>query len=507
MKSFKNWTLTVIACVGALAFSSCNDYDYDKETARAELLGPFSVTSATGNTYKATIDGDNISLKINPFANVESELSNAMPTFFLPMGATCTPAPYEPQDFTKEVKYTITSGDGKSSRTYTVNWAPSDQLPYGQGYTASSLLAEKTFVQLGYPGKWCDFSLAAQQYGDLLLSVAFCGPEHVVGFSRVYAWEGTGGTDTSLAFKVWDAKTLEETNLSVNLGPLSPGQIVNVTSDWKGHMVAATGGLNNAPSDIYYWTSVDAAPVKVGTLPVPVYFNSHALDANCAIAVAGDITADAAISYLAPRSPNGDHNVAYVRSGEIAGNTVITTGYPSNDRSYTQMISLFGPDENASYLVGDTEGEKQNGSVKVYYQTAAGLTLGTMPAYMNGLNYTDGITCWVATGCYLERGGGRRPFVMAMQLNGKDYSLVLTGYDWDNFNVMMNGDMTEFIQDALTYDNRRYMTDLMGAAGFATHWSYGSCGTWYWDDEKKEGKVATWMGRATLSTFMMHCYE
>lgn len=514
MKLYKFLTLAAVAGAGMLAVSSCNDYDYDKEMSRAEILGPFSVTSPKGTPYNAVIDGDIINIKVNPFADVEGELSNALPTFFLPMGATCSPAPYEPQDFTQEVKYTVTSGDGKNTRTYTCNWVPSDQLEYGQGYSTANLLAMKSFTELGYPGTLFSYTEPSHLIGDLIMFPAFCEDNKLVGFSRMYAWGNTDengapapAADLSLAFKVWDATTLELLNETVNLGSLAPGQIVNITNDSKGHMVAATGAVNSGESEVYYWTSLAAAPVKVGKLPVPVYFNSHSLDANLAIEVVGDITGDAAISYIAQRSATGEHNIVYVRGGQIASSKVISTGYPSNDASYFQMISLFSPDENSAYLIGDGEGTRDNGSIKGYYQTAAGLTVNDMFRYHNGVDFTDGVTCWSQTGVYGLRGGARRPHMMAMNMNGKDYALCVTGYDWENFTVMMNGDMTEFINDVLTYDMRSYFISLVGSAGFATAWGFGGNGTWYWDDEAKEGKVAVWFGRMGMFTYRIHCYE
>lgn len=491
-----------------MSLVGCDDYDYDRYMSTPEIVSAFTVKSSTGNTYKAVIDGDNITIKVNPYADIDVELSDCLPTFIMSMGATCTPAPYEPQDFTKEVRYTITSGDGKHQRVYTVNWGPSDKLPVGEGYAASRILAEKTFTELGYPGQVFNYYQPMHLRGDLLLSVGFCGPDRVVGYSRVYGW-GTTEVDPTpeQAIKIWDATTLRETGEKLNLGEISTENIINVTNDWKGHLVAAVGGLNSTPSDIYYWKSVSEPPVKVGRTPVPVYFNNHSLDANSGIDVAGDITGNAAISYLAVRSSNGDHHVVYVKGGQISSSGTITTGFPSNDPSWFQMISLFGPDENASYLVGDTEGEKVNGSIKGYYQTAAGLTLGAMAGYMNGVAFSDGIVCWSSTGQYMTRGGARRPFMMAMVLNGKEYSLCLTGYDWENFNVMMNGDMSQFINDALTYDNRAYMLKVKGEAGLINYDSFGSCGCWYWDDELQEGKVATWISRCTLTTFGLHCYE
>ncbi len=499
----------ILFSAGTLALQSCSDYDYDTQLSRTDISG-FSVKSSTGNTYSSSIDGNKITLKINPFAEVNTELGDALPVFYMPMGATCTPSPLEPQDFTKEVTYTITSGDGKNSQVYTVNWGPSDPLPVGEGYSFSRLLAEKMYEDLGYPGTKLTGERGNDPNGDLLLFPAFCG-DKIVGFSRVYAWGNTNGrvipANPDLAFKVWDVNTLEEVSDKLNLGSLQASQIVNITNDWKGHLVAATGGMAGAQSDIYYWTSLSDAPHHVGTLPNPVYTHAvHEVDASMFIQVAGDITADAVITYMPEKTATGDHQVVNVRGGAIAGSRKISTGYPSNDKAWFQMISMFGTDENASYIVGETEGSG-NGSVKAYFNNSIGLTVSVMPAHLNGKPFTDGVVWWSGTGNVSSRGGSRRPFVMAMVINGKPYSLVLTGYAWSNRSQMMTGDFSEYTGDALCYDFRRLETEKYGAGGLDAQLSYGGAGCWYWDQENNEGRVAIWYGREGLATFLISSYE
>ncbi len=510
MKLYKSFLFGAVVGAGLLTVTSCNDYDYDTQLSRTDITGTFSVKNDAGNIYTSSIDGDNITIKINPYADVEVELSNAYPVFFLPMGATCNPSPTEPQDFTKEVKYTITSGDGKSQRVYTVTWGPSDPLPAGEGYAFTRLSAEKLYTELGYPGADVTGTNGSEPNGDLLFFPAFC-ENYLVGFSRVYAWGNTNGASVSsnpnLAILVWDANTLEPVNKTLNLGSLNVGQIVNICNDWKGHVVAATGGINGADSEVYYWTSLEAAPVKVGKLPTAVYTNTHEVDASMFIQVAGDITGDAAITYMPTKTAEGSHIVVKVRGGVMDQNySTISTGYPSNDKAWFQMISLFGPGDNANYIVGDTEGEG-NGSIKVYYNSHSGMTLYTMPAHLNGKPFTDGVTWWSATGKSSNRGGSRRPFVMAMVVNDKEYSLVLTGYDWSNRSQMMTGDLQTYTSDALCYDMRRYEISVIGAGGLNATDSFGGCGCWYWDQDAHEGHVAIWNGREGLATFLLSSYE
>ena len=508
MKYYK-YLASIIALAAATQFIGCDDYDYDNEMARTDLTGKFSVKGATGNIYKAGINGSEITVKVNPFADVQNELSQAYPIFYLPMGATCSPSPLEPQDFTKEVKYTITSGDGKHQQVYTVNLGASDLLSVGDGYSLSRLQAEKLYFELGYPGEAGTGEIGNVPNGDILFFPAFCG-DRLVGFSRVYAWGNNNGRniapDHSLAFKVWDATTLESTGETLNLGSLSPAEIVNITNDWKGHLVAATGGLLGKPSDIYYWTSLSAAPVKVGTLPQPVYTSSHEVDASMFIQVAGDITADAVVTYMPTKTSNGEHVAVSITSGNISDSRIISTGYPSNDKAWFQMISLFGTDNNAPMLVGETEGEG-NGSVHAYLLNSSGSLLSVMPAHLNGREMSDGIAWWSGTGNTSLRGGARLPFVMAMMINGKPYSLVLTGYHWRARASMMSQDLATFIDDDLSYDFCRYEMSVLGAAGGDFQMTYGGAGCWYWDDENHIGRIAIWYGREGLATFLVSNYE
>lgn len=510
MKIYKSIVLAFVAAAGIVSFTACNDdYDYDSELSKAEIGDTFTVKNIYGTIYTGKIDGDKITVLVNPFKDVKAELAEAYPTFYLPMGATCSPSPAEPQDFSKEVKYTITSGDGKNSRTYTVNYGPSTPLETGINHTASVVLAEKIFPELGYPGTYGNYNLSPEKYGDLLLSIGFCG-ENLVGFSQVYAW-GAGSTpaNAAQAIKIWNVNTLAPVDATLNLGSLTVDKIVNVTNDSKGHLVAATGGINGAQSDVYYWTSIDAAPVKVGTLPKPVYTASGSADPSMFISVAGDITADAAISYMPTKTVDGQHVVAYVRGGAITNSATITTGYSALESSQWQMISLYDPTEDSNYLVGFTFGAEINNSVFANYKSATGTNLGTMGMYMNTKNFTDGVTAWISAGNKLARPGGRRPFMMAMTFNGTRYSMCLNGYDWDNFNMFMDEAMTMmYYPNALTHDLRKYTYEVNnGANGIAAAWSFGSCGCWYWDDEQNLGYVAIWQGREGMSTFRVTSYE
>lgn len=513
MKLYKSLFLAMFGAAALVGTTSCDGYDYDSDLSSTEITS-FAVKTPAGVTYNGRVEGDQITVFLYPFVDAEVELKEAYPVFYLPMGATCSPSPAEVQNFSKEVKYTVTSGNGKHSKVYYVNYGPSDPVAEGEGICSSMVMAEKLFPELGYPGKYAgyDFGLPSQEYGDLLLSVGFCG-EKLVGFSRIYGWGTADVTpNADYAIKVWDAATLQESG-TLNLGTeVKTTNIINVTNDSKGHLVAATGGLNGAESKVYYWTSLTEAPKCVGTLAKPAYTSSVSYEGAMFIQVVGDITGDAAISYLNQKTSDGQFEVAYVRGGAITTSKTITTGYPSNEGPQEwQMISLYDETENSNYLVGLSQGEVVNGSIFGYYKSQSGQLLGTMGNYMNGKTYTDGVGAWINMGNKLSRPGGRRPFMMAMTFNGKRYSECLNGYDWDNYNMFMDETMSMMYYSnalsALTHDLRKYTESVRGSAGISAGWSFGSTGCWCWNQEENIGYVAIWQGREGMATFRVTSYQ
>ncbi|MDE6716275.1 MAG: hypothetical protein K2J74_07340, partial [Muribaculaceae bacterium] len=345
---------------------------------------------------------------------------------------------------------------------------------------------------------------------------AYCGKK-LVGFSRAYAWGLDNGTvvapNTSLAIKIFDPETLvEDKTATLNLGPVALDKIVNICNDFKGHLVACTGGEGGAQSDVYYWTSIDAAPVHLGTLPEPVYTNTHNEDCSKFIQVAGDITANALISYSPKFTATGDHIVVPVNGGVMDANyTTISTGYNVMTSGYFQMIAFYGADlSTSSYTVGFNEG----GAPKVSYFNANGTELYTATIGLNGVPFTaeaGGATAWWAQGGVShKKGGARRPFVCAMTINGKQYTLALNGYDWRQKAKFTSADFKEFdTQSVLNHDFIRAYVNFDPTTGGGGNMAngYGGCACWTYDEENHVANLAIWYSLEGLATFRMTCYE
>lgn len=518
MKLYKSIFMTIVGALAVAGTTSCNDYDYDKELNSVEIDGKILIKNTAGQSFSTRINGDDITVLVNPLLDADSVLKHAYPVFYLPMGATCAPDPAEMQDFTKEVKYTITSGNGKRQRTYTFSgYGSSDFVPEGEGFTTAQLLAEKVVSELGYPMD----GLAASQTetspnGGLIYWPAYCGKK-LVGFSRSYAWGIDNGVsiapNPSLAIKIFDPETLiEDKTATLNLGSLTVDKIVNICNDVKGHLIACTGGENGAQSDVYYWTAIDATPIHLGTLPEPVYTNSHNADCSKFIQVAGDITTKALISYSPKFTATGDHIVVPVNGGVMDTDyTTISTYHDVMVSGYFQMIAFYDADLiTGSYAVGYNEG----GIPKVGYCRATGGELYTSTINLNAVPFTavagGADKWWAGDGKSHGKGGARRPFVSAMTINGKQYMLALSGYDWRQKAKFTSADFKEFdTESILNHDFIRaeLAFDSTTTGGGAMAYGYGGCACWTYDEETREANLAIWYSLEGLATFRLTCYE
>lgn len=537
--------------MAVVSFSSCDD-DTPSDMARAEAKienQSFTVTGTgasrpdgVASSYRTSFseDGHTIYIRVPEDHDVKAELNGAKPKFFLSLGASVEPPMTEPQDFSdldNPVVYTVTSGDGKRIEKYTVTYMliPPIPIEYGLGYTAGTLGAVKTYVELGYPGTYgtwpdMDTNTIDVKFGDLCASPAFCGKDHIVLFSQRYAW-GDDGSNTpanameanhDYAFMVYDVATLSPAG-KLNLGGINPTDVVFITSDWVGNMVAAVGRKASGKTDFYYWTAPDAAPVHLGTADVSVEIGNHNADAGSYINVAGNITGSAVIAAAAPRDNDGSHYKFKFAGGKlIPGHQIIKTGHSANDKSWFQMISFFGPEDSAPYLVGDCEinpGE-DNGQIRIYLNNADGTNRGTMDYHdkaINGWTHDDGEQWWSRSGQWLSRGGGRRPTVHAMVLNGKPYSYFTTGSAWRGRGCMMtqNLDGGIEIEGGEKYPYPHFGWGKITAAkhpngkdgGIWIAQSFGMMVDWYFDDETQEGWVAVWNERFGLIMFKITCLE
>lgn len=528
----KHYILTAAFTAALLPLTtSCSDDMTEglRSEAKIENYG-ITFKSSSGMVFKGKVDGNIIYIKINPYIDASTDLTEVTPTFYLSMGATITPPLSEVQDCSdpdNPVIYTVTSGDGKHVQRYEVQYTISDKIAPGEGFTNGEDAGCRTYTELGFPGTYGSWvmweDVVDVKKGDLLAFPSFCGKDNLVIFSRRYAWGDSGSdnpknamvADPSNAFKVYDRVTLQESG-SLNLGGIAPADVVAVASDWVGNMVAAVGRKASGKTDFYYWTAPDAAPVHAGTANVSVEIGNHDTDAGSYINVAGDITGDALIAASAPRDNEGSHYKFVVRNGQVRTEPqIIKTGHSSNDKAWFQMISFFGPEENAPYLVGDTEDNapEDNGQIRVYLNSSTGKNRASMDYHTSGVNgwhHDDGEDWWSRSGKWLSRGGGRRPSVNAMVINGMPYSYFTTGTDWRNRGILMDQEFKAVINMYPTFGFGNCTREKNPNKEEASIWlpySFGCMADWMYDEEEQEGYVAVWSDRFGLNTFKLTCYE
>ncbi|MDR0729752.1 MAG: DUF5018 domain-containing protein [Prevotellaceae bacterium] len=490
MKNLKHtfYAMAYGLCLLILA-GGCKEEALNNE---AEIIFSFKVKNEAGKEYNAVIGNDNtITIKISPYLDPATELAVATPSFYISRGATVTPDPSTPQDFTQAggVKYTVTAEDGVTRREYTVTWGISDKMPAGAGFSYAEIGAAKTFPELGYPGTVGDYNIPSIEYGDLYLFHAYCG-NYIVLLSRSYI---DVSPTSPHAIKVVDKTTLEPAaGVSLNLGSIAPANLKMITSDYKGRCVGAV--TNGAGTEFFYWTTPTAAPVSIGSTTANMALYMAADDCASNFQVAGDITGNAWITAVASHNANGGHYRIKVTDGRLATVfSVVRTSYSSDDCNKFQMISPLDDSDEPRFIIGDVEGALgANGSVRCYINSFAGSTLSIMPPLWNSILQQ----WWTQTGQSLQRTGSRRPMVSGMVINGKSYALVTTGTAWWHAAAVLEADLS-----ALTHLN------LNMAASISTGWSFGEWADWYWDEEAGEGHLAVWFGRIGLYTYKLTCFE
>lgn len=504
MKKIKLTLYSALFVWCVIWLGACNN---DKLCDEAELVYSFKIYRIDG-TNRVYYDGEigedrTVRIKLSPHINAEEVLNNVYPVFYLSKGATVTPDPGEPKNFAQAggVQYTVTSEDGKKQNVYTVTKGLADPIPYGEGFGYSETGRSKTFPELGYPGvvggnNWTTPSI---EYGDLLVYHAYCG-DHIVLVSREYIDKDPASPH---CVKVVNKTTLEPSG-SLNLGVISLANMKMITSDYRGHCVAAvTNGANE--TEFFYWTTPTTAPVSVGKIninmaPAP----ANALGCNN-FQVAGDITGNAWITARAPSNARGWHYRVKVTGGRLAANySVIETMYPSNDNSWFQMISPLDDSDNPNFVVGDTEGASASpmdaNTNKCYINSPSGTTTWVMPGLWNKtLGLSAGVGDWfVGTGMSTSRTGGRSPVVSALPINGKTYITVVLGSNFYHAAAVLNDDLQ-------TLANNNKLLDITSQS-VSRGWSYGGWVDWYYDEDTKEAYLAVWFGRVGLQTFKLTCY-
>jgi hypothetical protein len=359
-------------------------------------------------------------------------------------------------------------------------------MAYGEGFSYAEIGVRKDFTQLGYPGQLGNTGLPSIEYGDLQMYHAYCG-NNIVLLSRVYV--NTDPTSPHCV-KVVDKATLNPAG-NLNLGSISVSNLRLITSDYKGRCVGMV--VNGNETEFFYWTSTTNAPTSVGKVAVNM---APVTDGAANFQVSGDITGNAWITALAPRSQKGEHYRIKVTGGKLESNySIYETGYSSSDCNGFQMISAINDSDKPSFVIGDTEGSAgAANSNKCYVNSPSGATVNVMPGYWQNILQA----WWVGTGFATSRTGGRSPIVTALPINGKTYVTVTSGTGWWFAAAVLSSNL-----QSLAHENLNIAFDVAASRG----WSYGEWVDWYWDDDTNEAYLAVWFGRLGLYTYKMTCFE
>ncbi len=506
MKLYKYLLSASIVAISA-AMVSCDDDDiFTVDNQQCFILGSSDldcpkVEGRSGIIWKSRISNDTIYLKISPSVDPAEELDSVSIKLYVSKGATVSPDPSIPQNFAKEggVKYTVTSGDGKTTRTYVVTHGLTDIVEYGDGFTrgATSSPSEFTsFTNLGYPGELNNFNLGdSRQYGDLNGYVAFCGHDHFVILAGQYTYPKFDNAalavpDETLALKVFKYSDFSPVG-NLNTGSVPYTSFRAVTSDINGVLVAGVA-LDGGGADFYYWKSYTDAPTKLAHFSETMFANRDGADY---LQVTGDIFGACNICTNATRGPEGLHYMIHMENGAVSDIQTVSTGYSSSDGNGWQMISAITPELHSSYVVGDTDKTiadgNGNNTLRVCANTYSGKTKVNMPVVLQTWN-----SWWVGTGSMHNRTGARRPFVSAMNINGKHYVALQLGTGW-----WFHNDIVE-LDDLST---RVVGTEIKYAVN--NGWSFGASCDWYWDPDKKEGFTIYYTERSGVCSSRLTCYE
>ncbi len=496
-------SIAIASSVGVV-LTSCND-DNDviaQASKEAFIMGSgkndcLKVTGNSGMIWKSRMSNDTIYIQVSPTVDVNEELDGVVPKFFISMGASVEPDPEIPQNFAVKggVKYTVTSQDGSTSRSYIVTHDVTDKMQPGEGFSAAQLICEKIFTEMGYPGEQGNYGFSdSRLYGDLNGYIAFCGQEHLVLLARQYSDphfdSGVQPSVPEYSVKVFTRDQLNYVG-DLNVGSIALNSIRAISSDINGVLVATV--CTGSGVDFYYWKSYSETPISLGHISETGCCN---VDGSNYVQITGDIFTEANIAVNAARGPEGNHYMIHVENGKLGNVHLISTGYSSGDGNAFQMISPIRTDENSSYIVGDNDprvyADNDNNTLRVYANTFSGKTKATMPNVLQN----DWQTWWVGTGAKLSRGGARRPYVSSMLINGKHYSALMLGTGW-----WWHNDIAE----TENLHNR-----VLGASiAFDTNcgWSFGGSCDWYWDEDKKEAYWAVYADRYGAIVTRLTCYE
>ncbi|MEO3448466.1 DUF5018 domain-containing protein [Bacteroides xylanisolvens] len=297
---YHNW-LQVAIMATMVAFSACSD---DPTLYSDTDITGFKVRLGEGNYKQGTIkDGNIIEFKITPDLDL-SKLNGITCSFFISPYATVTPTPDVPQDFSKDVHYTVKAQDGTTT-DWTVKWTYGGKLNDGEGF--------EYFFK-----KW-------------EISVPTPSNKDKDGFGAVF---GNYIIDTQ--FNFYDKYTGQKVDKTLNVTGID-ASLCQLVNDDAGNLIGVVKNVG-----LYRWTTVEGAPQKVANVTP---------GAN-KVSATGDIDK---VGYVYDSKPDGvgTHAVYKFENGSYTSTLSLVTGRPSNDSNWRQIVAVLGVSDNPPFYVID----------------------------------------------------------------------------------------------------------------------------------------------------------
>ena len=353
MKKFKLFAYTVLA--GAtLSFAACSDDDGTNENGEQVIrgekcriesfvlnLGKDEVLSGDVYDYDKSID---LAYNTPQLAAMQS----ATATVKLSEGATISPDPSVAADYTQARSFTVTGADGKTTRTYTTK--PVEKVVVS--YTKIGALTEKTATEMGIT-------------------------DHTK-----YLQIGASGDKIVIGTKVFDGKTLAAAG-DLNMTGYEDLKVASLANDEAGHLIAsltADGASGSAPVTIVCWKNGCSQPAETIIGP-----SDSAIAAF--ISVGGNIIeGNALVTALGARVATGPNFCWGFTDGVRGDYYNLLTGQPSNDGSWTQMISACSGDVAGSWFMWDSVAGGSNVLTWEDWDGSSALNLKQIPGASNGPN-------------------------------------------------------------------------------------------------------------------------
>ena len=289
------------------------------------ILNLDSETTLTGDVY----DYDK-SIDLAYTTDQLELMKSATATLTLSEGATVSPDPSQPADYTQPISFTVTAKDGKTTRTYTTK--PVEKVV--ELYTKVEAALSKTTTEMG------------------LGSVTTSASE--------YKFIGVSGDKLVIGTKVFDYKTFAAVG-ELNMTGYSDQKLTGMANDHAGNLIAAVTptGEGTPPTTIICWRNGwDQAPSE--------YIKSETSFIGKLISAGGNIfEGQAIVSAMGGTGPAGAHFVFERLDGNANVFHAVETKHPSNDGNWSQMISPCSSDPLGTWFMF----ESVSGGCEIYTWT------------------------------------------------------------------------------------------------------------------------------------------